>query len=158
MKGKSDKSDNLSGVLSDFEKSCLDTHNHYRAIHKAPALVYNKTLAAYARDYVDKQTCIWPLTPSDGPYGENLSKGNATAYDSITTWYNEEKLYNYDSPGYFKQTKHFSQMIWKAAGQLGCAEKSCIPGSEARGIFLMCTYDVAYNLTGFPENVLPPAK
>ncbi|KAG0318144.1 Golgi-associated plant pathoproteinsis- protein 1, partial [Podila horticola] len=41
---------------------------------------------------------------------------------AITAWYNEEKQYNYNNPGFSGATGHFTQVVWKdtksAAGNI----------------------------------------
>ena len=138
-----DKSDDQSS-----EDSYLKLHNDLRANHRAPALEYNKTIAAYAQDYMKTQNCQKKLTHSDSDhnhqhYGENLAKGYHTAEDSIQAWYDEYKYYDFNQPWKVtgNDTGHFTQIAWKGATQLGCAEKPCEEGSGYGGIYLICNYD-----------------
>jgi hypothetical protein len=42
-------------------------------------------------------------------FGENLAAGYKDFKTSITAWYNEEKQYNYNNPGFSGATGHFTQ-------------------------------------------------
>ena len=145
-----DKSDDQS-----LKHVSLTLHNEFRAKHGVDPLVYNETLAAYAQAYVNNHTCFGDVTYSKWPYGINLAKGTSTVEELITAWYEgEEELYNYESPGWFKSTREFTQIIWKNATQLGCAQRPC--KSRNDGIYLCCNYDVGNDITEFEENVPTP--
>jgi hypothetical protein len=75
---------------------CLASHNKYRALHGAPNLVWNDTMATYAKGV--SGTCVFEH--SGGPYGENLAAGYDTPSDAIDAWYAEEKDYSYTNPGF----------------------------------------------------------
>ena len=139
-----------------FSDTCLNTHNRYRKKHGAPDLQWDKDTAAFAEQYVASQSCDADLKHSGGgekEYGENLALGVQTAEDGINFWYSEVKDYNYEKPEFSLKTGHFTQVVWKSATKIGCAEKKC-----NSGIYLSCNYDKG-NLNGaFKENVLPPVK
>ncbi|CAD6948208.1 unnamed protein product, partial [Tilletia laevis] len=108
------------------QQAVVDTHNAYRAKHNAPALTWNNTLAAFAKNHASK--CIW--AHSAGPYGEN---GAATVGTPVTMaaaadmWYNEIKAYNFSAPNFSEETGHFSQLVWKSSRTVGCAVVQCTP-------------------------------
>lgn len=125
------------------EQTYLDMHNAFRAKYgesprllerltltcsshgaDAPDLVWNDTLASYASDWASK--C--GFKHSDGPNGENLAASYGledVVGSGITGWQNEASTYKWDNPGFNKTTGHFTQMVWKATTQLGCAKTTC---------------------------------
>ena len=56
-------------------------------------------------------------------------------------WYDQVNKYDFDKPGYKKQARHFTQLVWRATTHLGCAKKGkyvvCmyLPGGNIRGTF-----------------------
>ncbi|KPV74048.1 uncharacterized protein RHOBADRAFT_16288, partial [Rhodotorula graminis WP1] len=108
----------------------LSEHNTFRALHSAPALVWNQTLADKAASWANK--CVFQHSQGAlGRYGENLaaSAGSGvtvqTALSGIKAWEAEAPDYTPDNPNY----SHFTQMVWKASKQLGCYQASCPAGS-----------------------------
>jgi uncharacterized protein YkwD len=95
---------------SSDESTILAAHNAYRAKHSAPALKWNSTLASYAQKWSDG--C--EFKHSGGPYGENLAMGYADWKSVVAGWYNEEKNYNYNKPGFSSSTGHFTQVRKKS--------------------------------------------
>lgn len=134
-----------------FKAVCVDYHNKVRATHQAPALEWNDTLASFASDYLDGNNCVFEH--SGGPYGENLAIGYPTVLGAMEAWYNENKDYDYAAAQFSAGTGHFTQMVWKATGQLGCATRDC-SGST----YLVCEYsEDRGNIIGyFDKNVLSP--
>jgi hypothetical protein len=71
-------------------------------------------------------------------------------------------LYNYSSPGYSGTTGHFTQLVWKATSQIGCAAVTCPDGSIFTGygqnsLYLVCEYYVPGNWVD-PSNSANTAK
>jgi recyclin-1 len=88
---------------------------------------------------------------------------------AIGAWANESKSYDYSAPGFSEQTGHFTQLVWKATRQLGCAVTNCSAydpnnsNGEAFGWFVVCEYAPPGNVVGdgnklFTANVLPPTS
>lgn len=141
-------SSSSSGSLSDMAQSLLNVHNTDRSAHSAPSMTWNDTLAEYAQSYLDKQNCVF--AHSGGPYGENIALGFSSVADAADAWYDEYKLYDYSTGQFTESTGHFTQMVWKASVQLGCATVQCSGGQ-----FLACEYYPRGNIIGeFIENVL----
>jgi hypothetical protein len=70
--------------------------------------------------------------------------------------------YNYASPGYSSTTGHFTQLVWKATSQIGCAAVTCPDGSIFTGygqnsLYLVCEYYVPGNWVD-PSNSANTAK
>lgn len=162
-----------AAALSDEQRSILDTHNRLRARHGVPALQWSPALAADAQRFADACVQQHGTYESRNGAGENLSAYNdETMADRVELgWYAEERQYDYANPGFNKrgssqetQTGHFTQVVWAATTELGCARADC-PGYPWKG-FLVCRYLPAGNsadpgpngeASAFRRNV-PPKK
>ena len=97
--------------------------------------------------------------------GENLyywskTPGSKEDFDSFLckwpseVWYNEESQYNYNAPNPNRANGHFTQMVWKASTQLGCAKGYSLRDKRI-AIYVVCHYTPPGNYIGeFKENVL----
>lgn len=134
--------------LTDYEKELIDYHNWARSQHSAPPVEWNATLASFAQDYLNNGNCVFQH--SGGPYGENIALGYSSSTAACEAWYNEYADYDYASGQFTEGTGHFTQMVWEATTQLGCATVDC-DGSQ----FLACEYYPRGNIIGyFTQNVL----
>jgi uncharacterized protein YkwD len=137
-----------------IETEALSAHNKFRALHHAPALVWDAELANYANDYA--QRC--QFKHSSSPYGENLATGYPSIAAAVKIWYDENSHYSYNHPGYSSQTGHFTQVVWKDSKKLGCAYVACNGKNGTPGKFLVCEYSPHGNVVSrkyFENNVLP---
>ncbi|KAI8094878.1 CAP domain-containing protein [Gilbertella persicaria] len=130
----------------------LRIHNKHRSKHHAPALKWDKSLAAYAQKWSNR--CVFEH--SHGDYGENLALGFNSWSDVIDAWYEEVKDYNYNQPGFSEKTGHFTQLVWKSTTKIGCGVRSC---SDIGGKLWTCSYKGYGNIIGnhnfyFKKNVL----
>ncbi|KAM5541317.1 hypothetical protein V8D89_004871 [Ganoderma adspersum] len=130
----------------------LNAHNSFRAQHGAAPLAWNDTLASAAQSWVDK--CVFQHSGGAvGPYGENLAAGTGN-YDiaaAIKGWTDEAPQYDPQNP----QASHFTQVVWKATTQLGCAVKDGCTGifdpKFGPAKFYACEYAPPGNVGGqFP--------
>lgn len=154
--------------LSEFKDTVLSISNDYRREHDACTLTWNDTLADYSRNWAKQ--CKWKH--SKGPYGENLSFGYPNASSAIAVWGEERKMYNFKLPtGFSEETGHFTQLVWKATTQVGCAAVNCGYDDDAQdketgnfekalGWYVVCEYAPAGNVMGkhkkwFKMNVVP---
>lgn len=138
---------------AEIKTRALAAHNKFRALHHAPNLVWDETLASYAAEHANK--CVF--RHSSSPYGENLAAGHKTITAAVTAWYDENKKYSYDHPGFSMQTGHFTQVVWKASQKLGCAVADCNGRNGTPGYFWVCEYSPHGNVTNrgrFEANVL----
>ncbi|KAJ5104173.1 hypothetical protein N7532_004702 [Penicillium argentinense] len=158
--------------LSDFKDTVLQVSNDYRTTHDAGPLVWNDTLAKYARNWAE--TCIWKH--SNGPYGENLAFGYSNASAAVEAWGDEGDLYNFHKPtGFTEKTGHFTQLVWKSTTEVGCAAINCgytdsnrsvrrdmvddnhlvVRGPDgstrAQGWYVVCEYTPAGNVVGMDD-------
>jgi hypothetical protein len=84
------------------------------------------------------------MVHSHGPYGENLAGGAGGGYDitaGFDSWADEGKYYDWSKPGTLDATVdgksmelgHFTQLVWKATTQIGCAAVECADGTLFTG-------------------------
>ena len=87
-----DNSGSGSTSLDSVSQQWLDEHNKARALHGAPAMIWDSTLAAYALDYA--RQCKWEH--SDGGHGENLAaqSGSMTPAQGVGMWMDEASGYS----------------------------------------------------------------
>lgn len=166
---------------TDFSSTAVYHHNIHRANHSAPDASWNSDLASYAATVA--ATCVFAhdLTPgsSTGSYGQNIAMwGSSTATSSDDTsniiaqaitdmWYNGEvtlfpsSSYGLDTPDMtdFDSWGHFSQVVWVASTEVGCAVQYCEAGTMVASMpsyFSVCNYRDAGNVGGeYGTNVLP---
>lgn len=93
---------------------------------------------------------------SGGKFGENLAAGTGNGYtiaSAVKSWTDEVSQYNRSNP----QPSHFTQVVWKATTQVGCAFKDCsgiFEPSFGLAHFHVCEYSPAGNVIGeFAQNV-----
>ncbi|KAJ7502497.1 CAP domain-containing protein [Mycena galericulata] len=100
----------------------VSIHNTERAKYGASPLVWNNTLAAAAQKWANE--CKGAHSGGTlGPFGENLAwgTGDFTIADGLQAWMNEEPEYSPSNP----VDSHWTQMVWKATTNLGCAVAVC---------------------------------
>jgi len=144
------------GKLSPDAQALLDAHNRVRAKHCAGPLAWSQRLEQVAQQWVStlvKKGCVFGH--SNGEFGENLAAGTIGALDGESTvqmWYDESKQYNFKRGGFSMNTGHFTQVVWRATTQVGCAKAQC----KGNDIYV-CEYDPPGNVeTEYQQNVLPP--
>jgi hypothetical protein len=90
-----------------------------------------------------------------GPYGENLAAGYPSPLLAIDAWAAEEPSYNYAKKKFTEHNGHFTQLVWQATTQVGCANVQC--DGDIQGQYLVCEYSPRGNIVGqFGENVRKP--
>lgn len=132
----------------------LKSHNDFRALYGANALTWSDSLQASAQAVANK--CQWVHSGA----GENFSAGtgNVTPEGAVKLWLNEASKYNAVDP-LNSGALHFTQVIWKATTQLGCATAKCtsglpIGGANDPATFTVCHYNPVGNVVGsFDKNV-----
>lgn len=149
-----------TGREASFKRAVLNKHNEYRSIHGADKLSWSTSLALTARNWAQHlaATCYTGHDPhSENGYGENIYRSwtDGSSYPKINgaqltnAWYNEEKDYDYNT-GESKngnEIGHFTQVVSKRSGKIGCAAVGNRCGAKLR-TFYVCNYDPHGNITG----------
>ncbi|EKM60983.1 uncharacterized protein PHACADRAFT_247249 [Phanerochaete carnosa HHB-10118-sp] len=139
---------------SDIEQY-LNAHNTVRAQHGAVPLTWSNELASKAQQWANG--CVFQHSGGTlGPFGENLAAGTGSSYDIATavgSWTSEVSQYDPNNP----VPSHFTQVVWKATTQVGCAEQQCsgiFAASFGLASYFVCEYSVQGNVIGeFAQNV-----
>ncbi|KAH9937619.1 CAP domain-containing protein [Fomitopsis serialis] len=141
---------------SDIDKY-LDDHNTARSQHGAAALTWNDTLAVAAQQWANG--CVFQHSGGTlGPYGENLAAGTGDSYgidQAIKSWTDEASQFSAISP----EASHFTQVVWKASTQVGCALQDCdgiFAASFGKAHYYVCEYFPQGNVIGNFASVLCP--
>ncbi len=117
------------GGLSADAQALLNAHNGYRAKHCVPNLTWSADLAATAQAWASGCKMNGSAFVHSGVPGENshwaYPPGSQAASAAVDSWYNEISAYNFNNPGFSSATGHFTQVIWRASTQLGCAKATC---------------------------------
>ena len=143
-----------------LRQAMLNDQNAARAAAGAPPLVWSETLAAdalaYARTLADSgrfQHADQPQGP--GREGENLWTGTrgAYSYDEMVGHWVAEKKDVIDLPvpsssrtGRFGDVGHYTQIVWRATTQVGCAL-----ASNATDDYVVCRYSPPGNIVGLRD-------
>ncbi|KAI9689524.1 MAG: hypothetical protein M1822_010175 [Bathelium mastoideum] len=159
--------------LSRFAELVVLHHNAHRANHSAPDLVWDQALADTAAKIAASCYYAHNNAVDGGGYGQNIAAGVLPAnvssaitdlfYNGEMNFYND--LYGEATPDMtlFDRWGHFSQVVWKATGSVGCAVQNCT--SQGLGnvddnvapFFLVCNYKGPGNFGGeYGENVGRP--
>ena len=101
--------------------------NAYRAIHQSPPMTYDMSISSLSQEWSDNLVSNNLFQHSNrAGYGENLAYFQGYTQDivalikkSIDLWYNEVKLYNFNTPGFSAATGHFTCLVWKASTSYG---------------------------------------
>ncbi|KAH9946689.1 CAP domain-containing protein [Amylocystis lapponica] len=133
----------------------LSDHNSFRAQHGAAALTWSNDLATAAQKWANG--CQFKHSGGTlGPYGENLAAGTGSSYGidaAIKSWTDEVSQYDSTNP----QPSHFTQVVWKATTQVGCAVQECsgiFDPSFGLAKYYVCEYFSQGNVIGnFGQNV-----
>ncbi|WVQ73088.1 hypothetical protein IAR50_002651 [Cryptococcus sp. DSM 104548] len=140
-----------SGLSTDAQ-TLVDLHNALRAQYSAGNETWNDDLASYAATAAT--TCDFEHT--GGPYGENLAAGVGDDYDvtaGFQSWADEAYKSPPFPPSYNGTYSHFTQVVWKATTEIGCATSSCADGTIFTGygadsLYLVCQYNPAGDVLG----------
>ncbi|KAK1257106.1 hypothetical protein QJS04_geneDACA024461 [Acorus gramineus] len=137
------------GTYKSMARDFLRHHNQARVGFSEPPLVWDRSLARYARRHAGRRKLDCGMVHSMGPYGENIFWGTGwewTASDAVATWVNEHRFYNVtDNTCAPRETcGHYTQVVWKDSLRVGCARVECLNG----GVFVSCNYDPPGNWVG----------
>ncbi|KAI0067671.1 PR-1-like protein [Artomyces pyxidatus] len=127
----------------------LSAHNSVRSAHGASDLTWSDSLAATAQGWANN--CVFKHSGGTlGPFGENLAAGTGSSYgipEAIKSWTDEVSQYDSSNP----VPSHFTQVVWKASTQVGCAVQSCdgiFAASLGKAKYYVCEYSPQGNIIG----------
>lgn len=136
----------------------LDKHNCARRRYGLQPLVWDWKLAAHAQEHADR--CIWNHASILGigvpGEGENLSLAMGKPVD-VDGWLAEEPYYDCVNgkcrpPSADKMCGHWTQVMWRDTGRVGCGKRRCATLQSAPGFLnsdiLVCRYTPPGNYVG----------
>ena len=147
-----------TGRLTSLDARVLAAHNRERSAAGLPALEWDDTLAADAATWGQGLAAAGDLEheevdpEDDDPEGENLWLGTRGAYtpeEMVGMWVEEKKDFrpgifpNNSRTGSFEDVGHYTQLMWRATGKVGCALADGRPYEV-----LVCRYREAGNVEG----------
>ncbi|KAJ7322906.1 CAP domain-containing protein [Mycena albidolilacea] len=143
----SSSGDNGSRASDSDVQAYLQTHNSIRSQHGAVAVTWSNSAAEKAQEWADK--CLNQHSGGTlGPLGENLAAGTGSfsIEDAVKAWTDEVSEYDAGNP----QPSHFTQVVWKATTQIGCAVQTCdgIFAGFGAAQYYVCEYFVQGNVIG----------
>jgi cysteine-rich secretory family protein/alpha-L-arabinofuranosidase B-like protein len=162
------------GGISAEAQAIIDAHNGYRAKHCVPPLTWSADLAAGAQQWANgcQREADGSFKHSKAPgLGESLywapPGAPATGKDAVDWWYREAPRYDYNNPyaSYSAgdtnrdlEVRHFTQLVWRATTQVGCAKAQC-----GNITYWVCRYAPPGNFNAqnpgvLDSNVPPPCK
>jgi pathogenesis-related protein 1 len=150
---------------SEFDREgIIAAHNKWRAQVGVEGLSYSPTLEISAQAWADnlKQTnrCQMRHSKPEGRYGENLYWASALTWSDgrrelqkvssempVNSWGSEKRDYNYvkNTCKSGKMCGHYTQMVWKASTQVGCAIAVC---EDSQDQVWVCQYQPTGNWVG----------
>jgi hypothetical protein len=143
---------------SSFDQRILAAHNRERLELGLQPLNWSDALARSAQEWADHlaSTGRFEHAPErpDAPEGENLwagTKGYFSPEAMVDAWVREKRFFkpgvfpNNSTTGTFEDVGHFTQIVWRATTEVGCAEAS----SSTEDI-LVCRYADPGNYIGEP--------
>jgi hypothetical protein len=150
----------------------LNAHNERRAKHCVPKLTVSLELERAAKAWAD--ACVYEHDESiRGSVGENIAAAwpTLTSTKAIGDWYDEIGRYDFDHPidsykaalnadptDHTKEVRHFTQVVWKATREVGCAMANCEAptpdGTNSVWKFFVCRYSPPGNINGTDPGVL----
>ncbi|KAH9944449.1 PR-1-like protein [Epithele typhae] len=134
----------------------LTAHNSVRSQHGASALSWSDDLAASAQTWANN--CVFQHSGGKlGAFGENLAAGTGSSYGISTASSRGLTKFVTDYSSSNPQASHFTQVVWKATTQVGCAVQSCggiFDASFGPAKYYVCEYFPQGNVIGaFAQNV-----
>lgn len=145
-----------TGLTSNWQARVLAGHNRERATLGLPPLNWDDRLATSAQAWADHlaRTGAFEHAPENrsAPEGENLwagTKGYYAAEAMVGGWLAEKRNFrpgvfpNNSNTGRVEDVGHYTQMIWRNSGEVGCAMSR-----STREDLLVCRYSEAGNWIG----------
>ncbi|KAL2896872.1 Pathogenesis-related protein 1 [Bienertia sinuspersici] len=113
-----------------------------------PPLVWNETVAEFARKYAQERSVDCKLVHSHVQgLGENLamSTRDLSPTKAVEMWVGEKPDYDVANNNCKKMCGHYTQVVWTGTRSVGCAKVRCQNG----GTFIGCNYYPPGNVIGF---------
>lgn len=163
-----------TSATSSYQESILHYHNLHRSDHSASGLTWSEDLAGAAKTLAS--TCSYghdtSIPSASGDYGQNIAYGYEAAL--VGEKVISEMMYTDEAPYFaslygeadpdmtnFEKWGHFTQIVWKATTQVGCATVSCSDLKNVGGAapYTVCNYGSPGNYAGeYADNVLKPSS
>lgn len=160
-------------AASSYQESILHYHNLHRSDHSASGLTWSDDLAGAANTLATR--CEYghdtSIVSASGDYGQNIAYGYDA--DLVGEKVISEMMYTDEAPYFaslygeadpdmtnFEKWGHFTQIVWKATTQVGCATVSCSDLKNVGGPapYTVCNYGSPGNYAGeYADNVLKPS-
>jgi uncharacterized protein YkwD len=129
------------------EQQMLDVHNAVRARVHVPPLTWSDHLADIARQWAKHLIASGEFAHSRNPEtGENLYEiqGASASPDTVVkAWAGEMKNYNYATNACSGVCGHYTQIVWAATKEVGCAA-----AQKGRREVWVCEYSPPGNYVG----------
>ncbi|KAJ5365765.1 hypothetical protein N7517_008651 [Penicillium concentricum] len=157
-----------------YQESVLHYHNIHRSDHSSPALTWSTDLEKAANTLASR--CEYghdtSIESASGSYGQNIAYGydKADVGEKIIS----DMMYTREAPNFaslygqanpdmsnFEVWGHFTQIVWKATTEVGCATVTCadLKNIGGEGAYTVCNYGSPGNVGGgYAENVLKPSS
>lgn len=147
-------------MLADsFISMVLQAHNELRCFHNVPHLKWSPALSRDAQAWAEKLSRNGELRHASKEErnfkGENICRmsNDYDVADAVKIWYSEIKSYKYDSPGFSRDTGHFTQIVWRDTTEVGVGTSKSLDG---RLTYVVARYNPPGNvLKRFHANVTP---
>ncbi|KRX25146.1 Golgi-associated plant pathogenesis-related protein 1, partial [Trichinella nelsoni] len=147
-----------------FQREFLEVHNKVRARHGCPPLSWSQRLADEATAWADKLLAKGRILYRDEQdIGENIllttikrSTRLPTGTEVTEKWASQVEKYDFKNPGWSEGSHNFTQMIWKASTEVGCARRWSASSQQAAVVAFYHPVGNANSTQSFRDNVPPP--
>ncbi|KRZ25812.1 Golgi-associated plant pathogenesis-related protein 1 [Trichinella pseudospiralis] len=149
-----------------FQREFLEVHNKVRARHGCPPLSWSQRLADEATAWADKLLAKGRILYRDEQdIGENIvlmtikrSTRLPTGTEVTEKWASQVEKYDFKNPGWSEGSHNFTQMIWKASTEVGCARRWSASNQQAAVVAFYYPVGNANSTQSFRDNVPPPCQ
>nr|CAD2144944.1 unnamed protein product [Meloidogyne enterolobii] len=116
--------DSVNNISEDtiFAEHFLNRHNELRKLHGAPELVLSSELITMACKWANKLSEKGHVAFAEiSGVGENITvfPEDISAKEIVDYWYDENRKYEYETPGWQAGANYFTQIVWKSTREIG---------------------------------------
>uniref|UniRef100_A0A914MSW9 SCP domain-containing protein n=1 Tax=Meloidogyne incognita TaxID=6306 RepID=A0A914MSW9_MELIC len=116
--------DSVSNIDEDtiFAEHFLNRHNELRKLHGAQELVLSSELITMACKWANKLSEKGHVAFAEiSGVGENITvfPEDISAKEIVDYWYDENRKYEYETPGWQAGANYFTQIVWKSTKEIG---------------------------------------